>query len=80
MATMAWALSGETMESPWSIAALVIFAFALGARVCWIFTNETRALRKERERKTDVIMARVQDLLANKKVKRVTIKRREKKR
>jgi len=66
--------------SPWAALGIAVFAFAFGVRFCWAWTIELRAGHKKQQQEIDAVTMKVQELLANKKVKRVTIKRREKKR
>jgi hypothetical protein len=72
----------------WVVVSLVVFAFALGVRVTWMWLREAGGLRerlRDNEARDDRQQAQinrvalqVRNLLTNKRVKRITIKRRMK--
>jgi hypothetical protein len=62
----------------WTAVALAVFSFVLGVRICWLWTMELRGLKKAQQAQIDAVTAKVQWLLSNKRVKRITIKREKK--
>lgn len=71
----------------WTVAALVVFAFALGVRVAWMWLEESKSLRlrlddndktdAKQQDEINLILKQVNNLLTSKRVKRITIKRKK---
>lgn len=64
--------------SPWAALSIAVFSFAIGVRVCWLWTVELRAGHKKQQSEIDQVTKKVQQLLADKRVRKVTIKREKK--
>lgn len=77
----------DLLNSAWTVASALVFAFALGARLMYALTVETKLLKKKldannavdvrQQLQLDAVMKQVQDLLAVKGVKKITIRKKK---